>query len=83
MVRNLWRSRQKWARLTVLLSREGVDEQTSGQIYLAVVQLVMMYGSETWVVTYCIGRVLGGLHHRVTQRLTGRQPWQERDGVWV
>ena len=76
VVRNIWISRQKWAQLTRVLSREGADERTSGHIYLAVVQSFMLYGSETWVVTYCIGGVLGRLHHRVTQRLTGRQPWK-------
>ena len=30
-----------------------------------------------------IGRVLGGFHHRVDHRLTGRKPWQGRDRVWV
>ena len=67
----------------MVLSREGADERTSGQIYLAVVQSVMLYGSEMWVLTSRIGSFLGRLHHRVTQRLTGRQPWQERYGVWV
>ena len=43
----------------------------------------MMYGSETWVMTPRIGRVLGGLHHRVAHRLMGRQPRQGRNGIWV
>ena len=30
-----------------------------------------------------IGRVLGGLHHRLARRLTGRQPWRGQDGGWV
>ena len=45
--------------------------------------MVMMYGSKTWVMTPQIGRVLGGFHHRVALRLTGRQPRRGRDGVWV
>ena len=83
VVSNLWRPRHKWARLTRVLSRDGADERTSGQIYLAVVKLVMFYGSDTWVVTYHIGRFLGGFYHRVAHRLRGRQHWQERDGVCV
>ena len=38
VVSNLWKSRRKWARLTRVMIREGADAQTSGQIYLAVVQ---------------------------------------------
>ena len=60
--KNLWREHKKWARMTRVLSREGADARTLGQIYLAVVQSVMLYGLETWVMTPHIGRVLGGFH---------------------
>ena len=54
-----------------------------GQIYLAMVQSVLLYGSEAWAMTPRIGRVLGGFHHRVDRRLTERQPRRGRDGVWI
>ena len=82
VVNNLWRERRKWAQLTRVLSREGADARTLCQIYLAVVKLVIIYRSETWVMTPCIGRVLGGFHCRVALRLTGRKPRRGRDGVW-
>ena len=47
--KNLRRAWHKWARLNRVLIREGVDARTSGHIYLAVVQLVMIYGSEMWI----------------------------------
>ena len=83
VVSNFWIARHKWAQLTRVLTREGMDAQTSGLIYLSVVQLVMLYRSETWVMTPCIERVLDGFHHRVTCRMTGRQPQRGRDGLWV
>ena len=58
--------------MTQVLSREGTDAQTLGQIYLAVVESDMIYGSETWVMTPRIGRILGGFHHRLARKLTGR-----------
>ena len=73
VVNNLQREQQKWARLTRVLIREGADARTSGQIYLAVVQSVMLYGLETWVMTPHIGRILGGFHQRVDCRLKGKQ----------
>ena len=79
VVRNLWRSRQKWAWLTHILIRERSDAHTLGHIYLAVVQLVLLYWSETWVLTPRMKRVLGRFHHRVDLRLTGRQPWKGRN----
>ena len=44
VVHNLWRARKKWAQLTSVLRKEGADARTSGQIYLSVVQSVMLYG---------------------------------------
>ena len=83
VVRNLWRTRQKWARLTQVLIREGEDAQTPGQIYLEMVQLVLLYVSETWVLTPCMQRVLGGFHHRVACMLTVRKTQKVRDRGWV
>ena len=83
MVRNLRCARQKWVRLTWILSREGAYSQTSGKIYLAVAKLVIMYGSEKCVLTPRMKRVLDGFHHRVDRRLTGRQPMMGRYGGWV
>ena len=83
MVYNLLKAWWKWSRLTQVLSREGSDAWTSVQIYLAVVQSVLLYGSETWVVTPCIGRLLGRFHHRVAHNLTYRQNWRGREGVWI
>ena len=47
VVCNLRRVRQKRARLTRILIRDGADARKSGQIYLTVVQSVLIYGSET------------------------------------
>ena len=69
--------------VTWVLSREGVDARTSGRIYLVVVQSVMLYGLETWVMKSCVGRVLGRFHHRVDQNMTGRKPQRGRVRVWV
>ena len=80
MVRNLQRLRQNWARLTWVFSREGADSRTSGQIYLAAVQSILVYGSDTWVLTLRMKRVLGVFHHRADLRLTGWQPHKVQDG---
>ena len=40
-------------------------------MYNAVAQLVLLYGSESWVVTGAMLKVLGGFHHRVARRITG------------
>ena len=65
-----------------MLGREGADDRTRGQLYLAVVQSVMLYRSETRVMTPHIGRVLSGFLHRVSHSIMGRQPRQGSNGMW-
>ena len=83
VVRNLRRASQKRACLNRLLIQEGLYAWTLGQIYLTVVQLVLIYGSETWVLTVRMQRVLVGFHHRVARRMTVRQLRKGRDRFWV
>ena len=75
VVRN---ARRKWEGRTSVIGRKCVHACILGQIYFVVVQSVILYGSETWVMTPGTGRMLGGFHHRVACRLTGRQPQQGR-----
>ena len=44
---NLHKAWQKWERCMRVLIREGEDARPLEHIYLAVVQLVLFYGSET------------------------------------
>ena len=56
--------------------QEGADTRTLGYIYVAIVQTILLFGLETWVVNPRIKRVLGGFHHRVAHRILGKMPWQ-------
>ena len=73
VVRNLRSARHKWEWPTQVLSKEGEDSRTPGQIYVVVVQLVLLYRSLAWVLTPRMQRVMGGLHHSVDRRLTGKK----------
>ena len=83
VIRNLRRARQKWAQLSRVLVQEGVDAQISGMFYIAVVQALIIYRSETWVMSPRIGKTLGGLHHRVVWRLMGQMPHKKLDRTWT
>ena len=48
---NLRRARGKWGQLAKILGREGSDRRTVGRFYVAVVQAVLLFVSETWVMT--------------------------------
>ena len=47
------------------------------------VQEVLLYKSETWVLTLCMQRVLGKFHHRVARRLTRQKLRKVQDRGWV
>jgi hypothetical protein len=64
-----------------VLSREGASPRVSGKFYQAVVQSVLLYGSETWNMGSSMLAMLKGFHHRIARRLSGRMPryLQEED----
>ena len=82
LYRNLTRARQRWAQLSRLLVREGATPRVSGNFYKAIVQSVLLFGSETWVWTKSMRLALRGFHHTVACRLTGRLA-RLLNGVWV
>ena len=83
VVRNLSRARAACKRMTIILSRDGAEPRVSILFFKAMVQAVMLFGSETWVVTPCTGRYLGGFQDQVERRLMGRLLQQRPDGKWA
>ena len=72
-----------WQRLTKNFSREGSAPWVSGFLFKAVVQSVLLFIAETWVVTPRMGRVLGErFQYHVAQQLTGRIPRRHTDRKW-
>ena len=49
--RNLRRARVKWGRLAKILGREGFYKRMAGRFYVTLVQTVLLFGSDTWVLT--------------------------------
>ena len=45
--------------------------------------MVLLYWSETWVLMPHMNRVLGGLHYRVSRRLTWWKSREEQGRGWV
>ena len=61
--------------MSSIMGRDGSDAQMSGLFYKSMVKYVLLFDSETWVVTHCIVRTLGVSHDRVAFRLAGKQYW--------
>ena len=47
------------------------------------VQAVLLFGSETWVLTPWLEKSIEGSHHRAERRITGMFPKCHRDRTWV
>ena len=56
------RARSVWGRLGKLMRREGVKPKVSEMFYRAVAQVVLMFGSETWVLLVTIEKKVEGTH---------------------
>ena len=54
-----------WNKLLADLCYSECGTRVSGVFFKAVVQAVMIFGDETWLVTPRIVRALGGFRHRV------------------
>ena len=62
---NLWKARIRWAMVGGVVSKTGETVWAKGVLYKAVVQSVLLYGSEIWVVKGYIIKVLEGFPHQV------------------
>jgi hypothetical protein len=81
-LRQLTRARQKWGRISQMLRGQAASPRARGYFYKAIVQAVLLYGSETWTLSDRMLKLFRSFHHRVARHLTGRHIRQDDDGVW-
>ena len=81
---NLKKARKRWGMVSRVLRREGLRPRVAAMFYKAVVQSVLLFGSETWSITPQMLRALTGFHHRVARQLTGKVGrYLPREDRWV
>ena len=80
---NLVKARKSWGRLSRILTREGADRRVLGNFFKAVLQAVLLFGAETWVLTPMIERALESFMHGAARRITENQPRKGGDGKWT
>ena len=68
--------------MSIILGRYGEDVWTMETLYKVLVQAVIIFGSETWILTPHMGQTLVGFQHKVAQQLMGKQTRRLPDGVW-
>ena len=69
VIQNIEKAQAVWMQMMMILSREGVRLWVSGFIFKYVINTVLLFGAETWVVTPHMGRFLGGFQYQATRRL--------------
>ncbi len=80
--RQLTRARARWGRIAKILTIDGASPRVMGYFYKAIIQTVLLYGSESWTLTVrMIGR-LRSFHHRVARYITGRHIKELEDGTY-
>ena len=77
---NIMRVRLVWGRLGTLLLQEGADPKMSEIFYRAVLQAILLYGSETWVLLASMEKRIEGTHTEFLRMITGNREKQLGDG---
>ena len=67
VIHKLAKARTVWQRISRILRRKGERLRVYGFFFKAFVQSVLLFGTETWVVTSHMVRVLGGFQYQVAK----------------
>ena len=80
--RNIVRARSVCVRLGTLLRREGAYPRVAEIFYRAVVQDILLYGSNTWVLSVEMEKDVEGAYMGFFRQITGKQLWRILDRTW-
>ena len=69
VISNLMKLQKRWVKFSCILGKEVANVQVYGLFYKAMVQSVLIYRSEMWVLMPRMVRTLGNFHHRVARNL--------------
>ena len=61
-VGNLQKARKSWAHMPIIFRMEGDNQRVPGMFFKALMQAVLIFGAETWVMTPCVGPDLGSFN---------------------
>ena len=67
----LRKARARWNGIAKILKREGANAKTMAKFYLTIVQALLLYGSESWVISEKNMRKLESFHKRAVRYMTG------------
>ena len=80
--RKIMRARSVWGMLGTLLQLEGADPRVEEMFYRAVVQVILLYGLESWVLLVATKRKAEGMNTRFLREITGNRVLRLVKGTW-
>jgi hypothetical protein len=78
---NLKKVQSVWARLSCTIRAENASPSACSIFYKATVQLILLFGSETWNLSPQSLKCLEGFHLRAAWRMAGKRPTKLPDGT--
>ena len=72
-----------WGILRKILRREGVDIKVSEMLYRVVVQAVLLFGLDYWVLLSTMEEMVEGSHTGFLHQITGNRAWRNTGRTWV
>ena len=66
-----------------MLRREGSDQFLSAKFYRVVVQAVLLFGAETWVLSAVMLKIIEGVYVGFLQQVTGMKAQRLRYKTWT
>jgi hypothetical protein len=80
---NVKKATATWGRVCKILSKEEANPKAMATVYKAVVQAVLLYGSESWVLSLTMEKKLQSFHRRCARYITGQHIRQNPDESWT
>ena len=80
--RQLAKARSRWWRMARILKYEGANAKTMAKFYMATIQAILLYGSESWVLTKGHLRQLNSFHLRSVRYMTGKHIRKKNNDSW-
>jgi len=75
-------AKAKWGRLSKVLVTTNSNPKVMARFYLAVVQAVLLYGSESWVIPSRTLQRIEAFHHRCARFMAHKHIRKMPDGHW-
>ena len=82
LYQNIRKARRRWGVVAKVVTKTGAMVQVWALFYKAFVQTVLLYGSDRWLVTGFMLKVIEGFHHWAARMIAGKKDRRTTGGEW-